>query len=207
MLIVRLGFILMLLTSLAAGGLALLNNHTAPRIAFLKAQEQERARKEVALSVGATNFKKVELEDAEPFWEALDDSGKVVGYITMARGKGYSSTIETVCGFDLNWHITGIKITYQQETPGLGTRAVELKKGDRKPWFQAQFEGKDALKLAVVQDRGKIDSITGATITSRGVTNSVREAAKRVRAALETLPAETTEAAGGELSVQTEEQP
>ncbi len=180
MLIVRLSLILMVITTIAAGSLALLNQKTAPIIAENKARQQEIARREVVQSIGGTRFEYVNNEEL-PFYKAFDDEGNLVGYVALAKGKGYSSTIETVCGFDTNWHVSGLKITFQQETPGLGTKSQEIKKGERKPWFQRQFEDKDALKIAVRQDRGQIDSITGATITSRAVTNSVRAVAETIR--------------------------
>ncbi len=182
MLIVRLGLILMLVGSIAAGGLALLNTHTAPIIAEYKAMQQALAREEVMSSVGGERFE--ERHDGDfTYWRAFDETGKWVGDVAIARGKGYSSTIETVCGFDTTFRVTGLKITFQQETPGLGAKADEIKKGEKEPRFLTQFRGKDALTLAVKKDRGDIDAITGATITSRAVTNSVREVAERVRRA------------------------
>ena len=81
-------------------------------------------------------------------------------------------------GVDNSMTLTGIKIAFQQETPGLGTRVEEVKSGSKSPWFQDQFKGKKLDQLQVV--RGKtddmIEAITGATISSRAVTKSVREA-------------------------------
>lgn len=155
MLIVRLGFILMLIASIAAGSLSLLNTKTAPIIAANKAKEQEIARKEVVQSIGGTAFEEVNIDGVDYFL-AKDDQDQLVGYVTLARGKGYSSTIETVCGFDKDFKVTGLKITFQQETPGLGTKSQEIHKGERKPWFQKQFDEKDALTVAVKQDRGTL---------------------------------------------------
>lgn len=183
--IVRLGIILMLIAGVAAGGLSLLNNQTAPIIKAYKEQQQAEARMDVSRSIGATHFDKVTSPDGFEYYKALDDSNEVVGYVALARGKGYSSTIETIAGFDTSFTVSGIKITFQQETPGLGTKSTEVKKGDNEPWFQRQFRDKDGLTLAVKKDRGDIDAITGATITSRGVTNSVREVALKIKNAVE----------------------
>ena len=181
MFIVRLGVILMLIAGVAAGGLSLLNNQTAPIIAEYKAKQQAEARQEVCRSLGATSFEQVVTEDGFEYYNALNDSGDVVGYVTLAYGKGYSSTIETIAGYDTNFSVSGLKITFQQETPGLGTKSVEVKKGESEPWFLRQFKEKDALNVAVKQDRGEIDAITGATITSRAISVSVRDAARKIK--------------------------
>ena len=54
------------------------------------------------------------------------------------------------------------------ETSGLGSNAS-------KPAFKDQFIGKSGT-LAVSKDGGEIEALTGATITSRGVTESVNSA-------------------------------
>ena len=69
--------------------------------------------------------------------------------------------------------ITGIKVASQQETPGLGTRIEELRRGEKEPWFQSQFRGKGAeaaIKLVRGGGPDGIEAITGATISSRAVT-------------------------------------
>jgi len=183
--IVRLGVILMLIAGVAAGGLSLLNNQTAPIIEAYKEQQQAEARMDVSRSIGGSHFEKITAPDGFEYYKALDDSNKLVGYVALAKGQGYSSTIETIAGFDTSFNVSGIKITFQQETPGLGTKSTEVKKGDNEPWFQRQFRDKDGLTLAVKKDRGDIDAITGATITSRAVTNSVRNVAVKIKDAVE----------------------
>jgi electron transport complex protein RnfG len=66
-----------------------------------------------------------------------------------------------------------MKVLSQVETPGLGTKVEEVKYGDEDPWFTQQFLQKSAATLAVDKDGGEIQSITGATISSRALTKSV----------------------------------
>jgi len=61
--------------------------------------------------------------------------------------------------------ITGIKVVKHAETPGLGANAESDK-------FTNQFIGKEN-NLVIKED---IDSLTGATITSRAVTEAVNSA-------------------------------
>ena len=83
--------------------------------------------------------------------------------------------------------ITGIKVAFQQETPGLGTKIEEIKGKDTEPWFQKQFRGKRGEQLVVVrsEDPDAIEAITGATISSTAVTKSVREAVEKLKKVLE----------------------
>ena len=64
--------------------------------------------------------------------------------------------------------VTGIAIISHSETSGLGANAS-------KPAFKDQFAGLSGT-IAVTKDGGTIDSITGATITSRAVCNGVNSA-------------------------------
>lgn len=86
--------------------------------------------------------------------------------------KGYGGAIAVMIGFTPDGRINAIKITQQNETPGLGSKIKD-------PGFLGQFPGKDAGKTTwrVKKDGGNIDSITGATISSRAVCEAVDRAA------------------------------
>jgi electron transport complex protein RnfG len=65
----------------------------------------------------------------------------------------------------------GVAVTTHSESPGLGARA----KTD--PSFVEQFRGLPVTELPKVKaDGGKIDAISGATVTSRGVCATVAHA-------------------------------
>ncbi|MFH1941555.1 MAG: FMN-binding protein, partial [bacterium] len=98
-----------------------------------------------------------------------------------AESRGYSSTIQTLVGVDSTCKILSVRVLYQQETPGLGTRIEEIRSGDTTPWWQNQFLGKNAVGIAVDKDNGEIETITGATITSRAVTIGISERAEKIR--------------------------
>ena len=77
-------------------------------------------------------------------------------------------------GVDTSGAITGVIVLFQQETPGLGARIEEIRHGETTPWFTRQFIGKLASDtFAVAKDGGDIDSIKGATISSRTVAESI----------------------------------
>jgi Na+-translocating ferredoxin:NAD+ oxidoreductase subunit G len=102
----------------------------------------------------------------------------LVGCVYQVSRYGYGSDIQTLIGVDLNHTITGMQILSHSETPGLGSRITEVRPGDKAPWFTNQFIGKTRDDLTFSKNGGKIDAVTGATLSSRAVLDSAREAAE-----------------------------
>ncbi|OFI05829.1 electron transport complex subunit RnfG [Clostridium acetireducens DSM 10703] len=100
---------------------------------------------------------------------------KVEGYCIKVKPKGYGGKIEIVVGISTEDKVTGIKILSHSETPGLGANSED-------PKFYGQYKDKPATELSVVKGTAskdtEISAITGATITSKGVTSGVNEAIK-----------------------------
>lgn len=90
---------------------------------------------------------------------------KIIGYIVQSYGKGYSSYINTLIAVDTDFKLQKISILDQKETPGLGDEIDTAA-------FKKQFEGKDIDHLKVVKTEATddIQAISGATISSRAVT-------------------------------------
>ncbi len=88
-----------------------------------------------------------------------------IGYIVEGFGKGYSSYIQILASVDKNFIVQKISILHHGETPGLGDEI-------EKDYFLNQFEGKSVDNLVVIKGEtpDKIQAITGATISSRAVT-------------------------------------
>jgi electron transport complex protein RnfG len=95
------------------------------------------------------------------YYTAYDNQNKLTGFIIKSAERGYSSIIEAVAGLNLDLKITDIKILSQRETPGLGAKIKEAS-------FLDQFKGKNADSL------NEVDSITGATISSTTLINSLK---------------------------------
>jgi len=88
-------------------------------------------------------------------------------------GKGYGGDIGVIVAINVeNGQIMGVGVTTHSETPGLGSRAKE------DPSFTAQFNGLpvEGDPFKVKGDGGKIDALSGATVTSRGVCGAVNSA-------------------------------
>ena len=98
-------------------------------------------------------------------------SGKPVAYIASTAGKGYSSYIKMLVSLGTDLKIRDVKILGHEETPGLGDQ-VEDKS------FLDQFKGKslDQIKLVKGETKENIQAVSGATYSSRGVTNGVKDA-------------------------------
>lgn len=100
---------------------------------------------------------------------ALDENGDVTGYAVAITTKGFSAGLKLMYGIDLEGTITGLSVVdCSNETPGLGANAA-------KESFYGQFTGKSG-EVKVVKDKGEIEALTGATITSRAVANAATEA-------------------------------
>jgi len=88
-----------------------------------------------------------------------------IGYIVEGFGKGYSSYIHVLASVNKDFIVQKISILGHGETPGLGDEI-------EKDYFLNRFEGRSADNLVVIKGEtsDKIEAITGATISSRAVT-------------------------------------
>ena len=145
---------------------------TEPAAAAQRVKAKNDAMKELVKD--AESFKAI--DSREGWYEALN-AGKVIAYVVPASGKGYAGTIEMLAAVTPEGKAIDFKVLKHGETPGLGDKMVE-------PKFRKQFDGKKANDLEVVKvptDKN-IQSLTGATITSRAVTKGVKEAVEAVAA-------------------------
>jgi len=101
----------------------------------------------------------------------------ILGYAFLSIGKGYGGDISILVGLKDSETIKGILILSHQETPGIGTRAME-------PIFIDQFIGLSISGVGFTKDGGliKSDAVTGATVSAAAIINAVRdEAMERVK--------------------------
>jgi len=102
------------------------------------------------------------------------------GYVATVIAKGFGGDVTVIAGFGSDGNISGVRVASHSETPGLGANST-------KPDFYEQYAGKPAdAPLTVVKNptdaANEITAISGATITSRAVTNAVNAAAEAVKA-------------------------
>jgi len=116
-------------------------------------------------------------------WSAADNKpheyyqatagGKPVANIAETAGKGYSSYIKMLVAISPDMKISDVKVLDMNETPGLGDQVLEKS-------FLDQFKGKSLSQIVLIKGETKenIQAISGATYSSRGVTNGVKDAAQ-----------------------------
>ncbi|MCI7469929.1 MAG: FMN-binding protein [Lachnospiraceae bacterium] len=101
--------------------------------------------------------------------EADDKSGKSLGYVITVVTKSYGGNATFSMGVTNDGKMNGYKITDISDTPGLGMKSTE-------PKFMDQFKGISIGKYTVTKGTpgdNEIQAISGATITSRAITNGV----------------------------------
>ena len=163
--IIRFCLVLGLITTIAGFFLGLVYSYTKDKIA---SQEKEKT-----LGAVKTVLEGMEVEEATAkdksgneiqYWKGKVN-GEVKGFAFVVHKYGYSSDVKGIVGVNKDGEIVGFEITFQLETPALGTRAAEVpsndyiwgifskKKGEKhviKPWFQEQFIGLTINKPIIV---------------------------------------------------------
>ena len=174
--ILKLGVTLFAICAVAALVLGVTNNITAPVIEERNIQASNEARK-IVLSE-TDEFKELDGMNSDivlEVYEGIKD-GQVIGYTIKTSSKGYGGAIELMVGISKDGKITGVEIGNHSETPGLGSKATE-------PMFKNQYVDKDVSNSLLVvkgsaNNDNEISAISGATITSNGVTSGVNAAMK-----------------------------
>jgi electron transport complex protein RnfG len=188
----RLVATLALAGALAGLLLVFVDQATAPAIAAYKAEELRKAVKEVLKEPASydtlylvegklTPEAPADGASADVVYAGYDAEGNRVGFAMAHREAGFQDFIELIFGYDAKSNaLLGMKILESKETPGLGdkifldddfvdqfTRGVEtplepVKKGE-----------------ATEENRKDVETITGATISSKAVIQIINNALKR----------------------------
>lgn len=165
--ILRITLTLLAIALVVAAALAVANELTAPAIERSLYEKTQDAIKQV-LPAGA-----------EPIdFDAQDSMVSKVykgeeGYAVEVTPLGFDNTITMIVGVDFDGKVLGLSIISHTESAGLG--AVAADKGPRGEAFREQFVGMSG-SVAVTKDNGSVDSITGATVTSRAICDGVNAA-------------------------------
>ena len=168
--------VLTVLAVLSGGMLSGLRNATAARIevqqlkfvkgpaikAILKGVSNDPIKDRFAIKDGETERKF--------FVGKFDDKANTV--VLESFGKGYGGDIGLMVAINVEDDtIVGAGVTTHSETPGLGATAKD------DPGFVSQFKGLPIEEtFKVTNDGGKVNAMSGATITSRAVCVAATEA-------------------------------
>jgi electron transport complex protein RnfG len=173
---IKMVVVLTVLSSVSGLLLASVRNENLERIEY---QELKFVRGPAIQTIleGASNdplIDRFKLKDAETersfFVGVFDGKPDTVAFESV--GKGYGGKIGVMVGVKItNDKIAGVSVTTHSETPGVGSRA----KTD--PTFVAQFKGLSLIdSFKVKGDGGKVDALSGATLTSRGISAALTQA-------------------------------
>ena len=170
--ILRLSLTLLVITGVIAAALAGVNSITKDRIAA--AQEEKRA--QALLEVLPDGDKAVVLDKVQTLPAGVN--GVLVsdtGYAVEVTADGFGGPIFMMVGVDREGRILGVAVISHTETPSLG--AVAGEKTAKGQAFRNQYIGLSG-QLTV---GNTVDAISGATITSKAVTEAVNAALECVR--------------------------
>lgn len=144
---------------------------TAP-IAVQKAEEMKTEAMK-ALVKEADTFKPVE---GKKEWFEAQKGGETVAFVVPGESKGFGGEIKMLVAVTKDGKVLDYDILKHNETPGLGDNA------NVDP-FKSFVRGKDVEHLQVTKDPSQtelIQSMTGATISSKAVVKGIREAVEEV---------------------------
>lgn len=161
--------VLTFLSSLSGGLLAYVKENTAQRIEdqvlqFVKGPTLKSLFKDAENDPLSDRFTIERDKESMTFFVAkLDGKTQTVAFETF--GKGYGGDVGLMVAVDVATDkIYGVGVTTHSETAGLGSMAKD------DPSFAVQFAGQPVLEpIQVTGDGGKINALSGATITSRAV--------------------------------------
>jgi len=114
-------------------------------------------------------------------FKGFDKDGEHIGYAFVAEGNGYQGNIKIMVGISPELEkLIGIEILESVETPGLGAKITEDE-------FKCQFKGVSVSpEIAYVKGKepekpNEIETITGATISSKSVVKILNVSIEKVK--------------------------
>jgi electron transport complex protein RnfG len=145
------------------------------------AEAEYRAKMEAyrAVMPDAADFTALELTDTDlPAGVAVDEvmtavtaDNATVGYVVKTTSaNGYGGNITVAVGILPDGKILAVSVISQSETAGLGAKCTE-------DGFTAQFAGLfGTVEYTKTGEEGKVDALSGATVTTSAVTEAVNAA-------------------------------
>ena len=189
--IIKLTVTLFVTCVIVAGLLGLVNSVTADKIAAINWANTVKAMEAVVADPAATEFGEAVAADDAAFVAASEaaaaagatlDSiypvtvgGQDGGYAVKVVASGSQGNIEMMVGVDTEGVITGVSIVSNKETAGIGSKVMANEPLTSGVGVLDQFIGKGAADGTLTVGTN-VDAISGATVSSKGVTTGVNAA-------------------------------
>lgn len=127
------------------------------------------------------NFKKAAADNTLAIYACFDAEKTLIGFAIPAQGMGYQDTIGLLYGYStLRQTIEGLVILQSRETPGLGSKIESTAFLQNFNGIQVNLNPGDELihplelaKTTKKTDVWQIDAVTGATISSQAVVDTM----------------------------------
>ena len=173
--ILKLALVLLAVSAIVAGVLGVINELTYP---VIDAQKQAKTAEAFSAVLKADRFDEIEFSNPDFPTVLTVHKAEGVGYVVTSKFSGAQGNITLAVGVDNDYKCTGISVIEHSETSGLGANAAST--GEVGVNFRKQFVGQDE-SIALSNAGGSIDALTGATITSRAITEAVATSIKAVK--------------------------
>ena len=185
--IIKLTVTLFVTCVVVAGLLGLVNMVTKDKIAAINWENTQTAMKAVVADPDNTEFSEA-LENTDAMSAAakaaggtLDSvyevlvGGENAGYAIKVVASGSQGNIEMMVGVDAEGVVTGVSIVDNSETSGVGSKVMSNEPLSSGVGVLDQFQGKSAADGTLTVGKN-VDAISGATVSSKGVTAGVNAA-------------------------------
>ena len=172
--ILKLALVLLAVSAIVAGVLGVINELTYP---VIDAQKQAKTAEAFSAVLKADRFDEIDFSNPDFPTVLTVHKAEGVGYVVTSKFSGAQGNITLAVGVDNDYKCTGISVIEHSETSGLGANAAST--GEVGVKFREQFIGQDE-SIALANAGGSIDALTGATITSRAITEAVATSIRAV---------------------------
>lgn len=150
--------------------LGVVNSVTEPIIEEIQAEKTAAAMSQV---LPADEYQKV--ETTYPNVTAMNKAlsgGEQIGYVVEVATNGFGGAMSMVVGVDMNGVVTGVSVTDNSETANIGTKVVNDQTVLDRFIGMSHADG----EITVNSGTNRFDGVSGATVSSKGVTAGVNTA-------------------------------
>ncbi len=164
---------LLIICSIAAFALSIVNAVTAPEIKRLEEESKSKALSGLIETGFADSNREIVVLDNEfvSSYYLITDGDSTIGYILYIKAKGYGGSMTLMASYRLDGSVINSILMANQETPGFGKKAEKDGYMDK---FKNLGSDNDKLPLFGYEAKEEVDTITGATITFMGVSKAIK---------------------------------
>ena len=185
--LIKLTVTLFLTCCVVAGLLGATNMVTKDKIAAINLEKTQEAMKAVVADPDNSTFsdaleltdemKAAALAGGGTLTEAYEVlvGGAAAGHALKIVASGSQGNIEMMVGLDAEGVVTGVSVVSHKETAGIGTKVMDNELTAAGIGVLNQFAGKSAAD-GTLNVGSNVDAISGATVSSKGVTAGVNAA-------------------------------